>query len=299
MKILVIGDSIIDHYIYGKIYRQSPEDHTIPVVDITRENHSFGGALNVVSNVKALFDKKDEICYSGIIAKYVKPELESMGVKLHNCYMVPGNRIDDKLSSSNLILKSRIIDDVTQKQIVRVDNRQIFNPFVANEYKTFFTDFCLEIYDCIIISDYNKGTISSEVISKLKKFKGVIFVDTKKKDLSIFKKLKNVIVKINLNEYVSIVNNSEKYIDNLIVTLGREGAELINNGKTTFKLHVENVVDSPNVCGAGDVFLAGLALSYMKTNSLMEAIRFANICASKSVEKPGTSVVTYKEVQDE
>ena len=107
--------------------------------------------------------------------------------------------------------KTRLIDTRSKQQIVRIDN-DVHSSSAAITYK-------LDNYDAIVISDYNKGTVSYELIESLRKdYRGPIFVDTKKTDLA---RLEGCVVKINSLEFSQIKTKCS----NMIVTLGPDGAE--------------------------------------------------------------------------
>jgi len=295
MKILVIGDCLIDHYIYAKTTRQSPEDKTIPVYDIEKEEYKVGGALNTALNLKSL-SNSSIVSFSGIISTYATGIFLNNNILLDNCYYVVDKGKDNKLSTTDVLLKTRLIDIETNKQFVRIDNRKKYSDELINRYYQLFKRININEYDGIVISDYDKGIIYSSIVDNLFDYNGMVFVDTKKKDLSIWSNIENCIIKINEKEYLEIEKDTDKSIKNLIITLGCNGAKLIEYGKTKFELSVDNKIKNPDPIGAGDTFLSGFVSYFLKTNDFMESIRFANLCASKSVQMPGTSVVSYDEI---
>ena len=148
-----------------------------------------------------------------------------------------------------------------------------------------------EDVDVLVISDYNKGFLTSEVcceISQLCLQKNIpLFVDSKKKDLSCFD---GAILKINQIEYEKITKYPTNY--ELIVTMGDGGCVYKN------KIYRTNKVEVFDVCGAGDVFMASLIYKYMKHGCMERAIEFANKCASYSVTKFGTYVLTKEDINE-
>lgn len=181
-------------------------------------------------------------------------------------------------------LKVRYVDIKSKQHLIRTDYEKKNKPISINSIGN------MKKYDAIVVSDYNKGSIVEENIKYIiENFKGPIFVDSKKNDLSIFKKC---IIKINESEFIKSTNipkNSE-----LIVTLGENGAlykeEIIpvNKKVTVF-----------DVSGAGDSFMAGLVVQYLIKNDLKFAIKFANVCASSVVQKTGTACIDFEEVKNE
>ena len=175
--------------------------------------------------------------------------------------------------------KTRLIDSRSKQQIVRIDND------IKNEPLEFVTEIP-KIYHAIVISDYNKGLISYELIEELRKeFPGPIFIDTKKQDL---KRLEGCIVKINEVEYKARHSDCT----NMIVTLGKEGA-LFDH-----KIYPAPEIDVTDVCGAGDTFLAALTYAYLNTDGNMElAIQFAIRASAVTVQHTGVYAPRLEEIQ--
>jgi len=181
--------------------------------------------------------------------------------------------------------------------MIRLDNKKQFDIQTIEDYrKIIFKEINLNQFNCIVISDYNKGIVNQEIIQKLKSFNGPIFIDTKKKDLSIWRELKKYYLKINMKEY----DTAEKVwmVKNLIVTDGPNGAILeqsnIRSIKETVFFDTKEYTDNPEVTGCGDVFLSGLVVNYLKTNNLHQAIKFANIVAGLNTCHNGTTEIYYE-----
>ena len=173
--------------------------------------------------------------------------------------------------------KTRLIDTRSKQQIVRIDN-DIHSTSANITYK-------LDNYDAIVISDYNKGTVSYELIESLRKdYRGPIFVDTKKTDLA---RLEGCIVKINSLEFSQIKTKCS----NMIVTLGPDGAEC--NGQRFSAPRVE----VSDVCGAGDTFLSALTYRYVNTGSIEQAIKFAITASAVTVQHLGVYAPTLQEME--
>jgi bifunctional ADP-heptose synthase (sugar kinase/adenylyltransferase) len=172
--------------------------------------------------------------------------------------------------------KTRLIDSRSKQQIVRIDNDADCRP----------VDITTALdYDAIVISDYNKGTVSYELIERLRReFAGPIFVDTKKTDLA---RLEGCIVKINQLEY----NRITSACTDLIVTLGDRGAKWNEIHFTSKRVEVADV------CGAGDTFLAALAYKYLVERSIPPAINFAIRASAITVQHIGNYAPTSKEIQ--
>lgn len=175
--------------------------------------------------------------------------------------------------------KTRLIDSRSRQQIVRIDDD------VESEPMTFETAIPPG-YDAIVISDYNKGLITYELVEELRQeFSGPIFVDTKKQDLARFE---GCIVKINQLEHAARSSDCS----NMIVTQGKQGA-LYNN-----KMYPAAAIDVIDVCGAGDTFLAALAYEYLQTDGNMEAaVEFAIRASAVTVQHTGVYAPRLDEIK--
>jgi D-beta-D-heptose 7-phosphate kinase/D-beta-D-heptose 1-phosphate adenosyltransferase len=179
---------------------------------------------------------------------------------------------------SNTSTKTRLIDLRSKQHIVRIDNDIESQPISITALDT-------SVYDAIVISDYNKGTVSYELIEDLRKeFKGPIFVDTKKTDLA---RLQGCVVKINSLENSLIKTTC---VD-LIVTLGKDGARYNN---VTYSAQPVEVAD---VCGAGDTFLAALVTAYLTEGTIEQAIPYAIRAAGITVQHLGVYAPTWEELE--
>ena len=177
--------------------------------------------------------------------------------------------------------KNRLIDQRTKQQLLRLDKDAISEPVT-------FETAIPPIYDAIVISDYNKGTVSYELIEELAKEVAVpIFVDTKKTDLA---RLSGCYVKINALEKSRATSLPK--IDHLIVTQGHHGATW--NG---WGYPAELVGDVTDVCGAGDTFLAALAYQFLVTNSMPDAVKFANKAAAITVQHIGVYAPRLEQIK--
>ena len=138
----------------------------------------------------------------------------------------------------------------------------------------------------IVISDYNKGCISYELVEEiLQQFRGPVFIDTKKTDLARFE---GAFVKIN-----SLENSLAKTLPSqCIVTLGKQGCEYAG------QIYPAPQVEVADVCGAGDTFLTALVYQYLKTEQISEALLFANRAASVTVKHMGVYAPTLKEINE-
>lgn len=230
-KILLVGDSCVDEYQIVKTDRISPE---APV---------------------PIFTKVDSFARLGM-ANNVKNNLTRFG-----CDVIFFTKSQSR--------KIRLIDQKTERHILRLDYDVIEIPFTIEEMPD-------EVFDGIVVSDYGKGSITSEFVQQLKlKYNVPIFVDTKKHDLASFE---GCIVKVNEDEF----NNAASYCSDLIITQGSKGAKYKGTVYPGVKVTVHDV------CGAGDTFLAALAMFTLHTGSLEEAIPYANKASAITVQHLGT-----------
>lgn len=300
-KILVAGDIILDTYTYGKVDRISPEAPVI-VLKKHKEENRLGGAANVALNLKMLGAHVKLIGSIGkdSNAKNVKKLLKSF-------------EIESFLSESERMVtihKNRFVSD--QQQIIRVDieDKKTIEEDKKFFYKIFFSTF--KEYDIIIFSDYNKGTLINikDLIKLCKAENKTIIVDPKGSNFNKYKYAS--ILTPNLKEFKAVVgscnNESDIIIEgsklikelclkSIIITRGKNGLTLINKDETVqnFSAKTKDVFD---VTGAGDTFVATLALGLSKNKSLLKAIELANLAAGKVVGKFGTSFIRSEELED-
>ena len=189
------------------------------------------------------------------------------------------------IHNGDKIEKHRIVDSNYNHHLLRYD---VGEDTLLREIKLSRLDNFKNL-DAVVISDYNKGFLRHNSIKKIcEKFHEIpVFVDTKKSDLTCFEKC---IIKINKKEFESIKKLPKK--SEIIITLGDKGAMYQHTIYPTIKTEVFDV------CGAGDVFLSGLVYGFLDTKNLEKAIEIANICASFSVGKMGTYVVTQEDLKN-
>ena len=249
VKVLVIGDSCLDEYIYCTTNRFCP-DAPVPILKPESFVSTVGMAGNVADNLKALD---------------VEVEL---------------------ISNANKIKKTRYVDGRTNHMFFRIDEGEddIF-PIAKKSLE----EIVWEDYNAVIISDYCKGFIDEATISYIAEQHPITFLDTKKQIDSYAKNI--TFIKINDVEYrYSADFLDKKYLDKLIITRGPNGAEYEG------KIYPVKKVDVRDTSGAGDTFLAGLVSNYLESFNTIEAIKFANKCATQVVQKKGTAKININEI---
>ena len=193
---------------------------------------------------------------------------------------------DVTLKTGSHSKKTRFIDSRSKQQLLRIDEDVQSSPlqkdFVSN----------INDYDAVVISDYDKGVVTYDLIDWIRQeFKGPIFMDTKKKDIACFY---GIFVKINENEY----KDRWSINDSLIVTLGDRGA-MYKTGRdpkheTVYPCPKVEVVD---ITGAGDTFLSAFTFEFLRSHNHSMAIDFANRASSITVQHFGCYAPTIEEIK--
>ena len=200
----------------------------------------------------------------GGMARNVKANLEQLGVNVN--YLCGDTSI-----------KTRLIDIRSKQQIVRIDNDNTSQPITIDTAIP-------QTYDAIVISDYDKGAVTYELIEDIRKdFNGPIFVDTKKTDLA---RLNGCVVKINQLEFSKVKSTCP----GMIVTLGPAGASWDS------EIFPAPIVEVSDVCGAGDTFLAALTYWYVSSNNMEQAVKFAISASAVTVQHLGVYAPTIEEI---
>jgi bifunctional ADP-heptose synthase (sugar kinase/adenylyltransferase) len=251
-KVLLIGDSCADEWVYGNCDRLSPEA-PVPVLVQSGIDTAPGMAGNVKQNLESL----------GITVNFV--------------------------TNTEALKKTRYIDSKSNQQIVRVDTEPDVGALHPSQLQMALLH---DTYDAIIISDYNKGFLpDTETIKYIAgRYPNTkVFVDTKKTKLPV--EFSNVIYKINQREFEALDPNFIPNRENMIVTMGGDGA--VWNKK---KFPCNDLVRTFDVTGAGDTFLAALVFYYIQLPFMEECIAFANKAAAVAVQNPGTYTLRMDDV---
>jgi rfaE bifunctional protein kinase chain/domain len=299
LKILVIGDVMIDSFIYTESYRMSPEDSSVPVLTPNQKFFTLGGAANVAANLKNLGANVDLVSIIGS---------DIFGQSFLNMLKVKGISTK-KILESNLVkttLKERVF--LNTKQIYRLDYEQnlndSFSKLIIKQIKKISKD-----YDSVILSDYNKGVLNKDTISFIiKYFDCPVIVDPKKNDFSIYQNAtaltpnlteleKATSSSLRSNKSIEKVCNSLLHDFNLkfiVLTRGEKGISLIS--KDGIKHIKAFPIEKPDVTGAGDSVISTLTLTYALDRDEVFATKIANLAGSISVSKTGTSTVSINEL---
>ena len=298
-KIAVVGDLMLDHYLWGSVGRVSPEA-PVPIVDIEKESHRLGGAANVGNNIEELGGIPLLI---GVIGDDNSGKLLLERMKDKN-FDTEGIIIDKTRPTS---VKTRII--AHGQHVVRTDRelRNDINEKTCEEIISIFKKKIGEV-DGIILQDYNKGVLSKELIKEIihetKKWQRIIAVDPKFNNFFEFKDV--YIIKPNIKEAeatlgfkidgeerLKIAGNLIKQrlnCKNVLITRGEKGMSLFTDkGKyVNVETRAREVHD---VSGAGDTVISTLTLILVAGGDVLEAATIANYAAGVVCGEVGISPI--------
>ena len=304
VSILVVGDLILDEFIWGKVSRISPEA-PVPVVQVTSESVMPGGASNVAHNIQALGGKA---YLAGVIGNDSKGELLTEELEKRNINI--GGVARDKKRPT--ILKTRVI--AHHQQVVRIDKEigENIDDNIIEQILTFAREVIKNI-DAVVIEDYGKGVVVPRLIEELigltKKHKKIVTIDPKENYFSLYKNATAITpnhyeaaraVGIKAEDNVPIEEIGRKLLKQLnsevvLMTLGEDGMCVFErSGKTTKIPTVEQ--DVYDVSGAGDTVIGAYTLAVASGARNIEAAHIANCAAGIVVGKVGIAVATQEEL---
>ena len=303
-KVLVIGDLILDEFLWGDVSRISPEA-PVPVVRVHSESFMPGGAANVANNIHALGGRA---YLAGVVGtdergRILTSELRKKGMD------VEGVVIDGERPTT---LKTRVI--AHHQQVVRIDKENIdsLNEGFIGQMLDYAKEIIRDI-DAIIIEDYGKGVCTprllQEILRLAKAHKKIVTVDPKEEHFGYYKGV--TAVTPNYNEALQAAGVKRKDSNDItkigkillsklkceavLLTLGESGMQLFEKkGRIT---HIPTVAqDVFDVSGAGDTVIGAFTLALAAGADMAKAARISNIAASIVVGKVGTAVVTQEEI---
>ena len=301
-KLLVIGDLMIDHYLWGSCERISPEA-PVQVVNVKSESTVLGGAGNVINNLCALGAQVDVISVVG--GCEISDELKALltNIQVSTQYLITQK---DRITSK----KSRII--AAQQQVVRYD-RESTDEISSESQKQILASFksIINNYDGVLLSDYGKGVLTFEltqaIITLANKNGKKVLIDPKGLDYSRYKgaylltpnkKEASEATNINIVDDSSLARaitqlKDECDLDVSLITLSENGVAIYDNDLRTHPTVAREVFD---VTGAGDTVLASLGFALACNIDIDEAIKFSNLAAGVVVGKIGSATATLNEI---
>ncbi len=302
--IAVIGDLMIDHYIWGECNRISPEA-PVQIVSTHKESTVLGGAGNVINNLHSL---NAEVSIFSVVgndnnAKEITSLLSQSPLKETNII-----NENPRLTTR----KSRII--ASNQQVIRFDSETTDNISLTSQFSLFETlkkNFFA--YDIILLSDYGKGvltpSLSQDIINLAKDFNTPVLVDPKGMDYSKYKgatlltpnkKEASLAAQMEISNTTSLQEagfklKNELDLEATLITLSEDGIALFEEKMLLIPTVAREVYD---VTGAGDTVLASLGIALASQFSLKEACEFANKAAAVVVAKVGSATVTLNEIEE-
>jgi len=303
-KLLVVGDLMIDEYVWGDVERISPEA-PVPVVSVNREDYTLGGSGNVVNNLAAL---GAQILVAGVTG--TGPGGTLMARRFADLGVDAGGVIQD--SRRPTTRKTRII--AANQQVLRIDRETVQD--IAAQTRESIAAYVRKVIpsvDAVLISDYGKGLLTRDllaaIIGQATEAGKPAIVDPKGRD---FTKYSNAYLitpnkkEAGLAAGLDIMDAASQHqaaaaifkqtgAQNLLVTCGQDGMALYEGsaGPHTIRSRARQVFD---VSGAGDTVVAVTGLALSAGESLQDAVALANLAAGIVVGKVGTATVTLAEL---
>ena len=306
IRCLVVGDLMLDEYLWGKAERISPEA-PVQVVDVIREELRLGGAGNVVHNLAALGAQVSVCSVVGddqngreLLKQFCSNHIDTSAI-----FLDPDRRTSRK---------TRVV--AAHQQIVRIDreSREALLASVEQQLCLWLTSHTHE-FKVVLLSDYNKGVLTPAVIAaavSAATAAGIpVLVDPKGTDFARYggatlltpnRKEAEAASGITIKDAASLAQAAdvimvEASLQYLLITRSEEGMSLFSHGGEA--VHIPTVAREVfDVSGAGDTVLAALAVGVASAFTMAESARLANVAAGIAVGKLGTSIVTPQEIID-
>lgn len=308
-RVLVIGDLMLDHYIWGDVHRISPEA-PVPVVNVTRDTYVAGGAANVSLNLSNLGVSTTALgyCADDEAGRELYTQLSANGVNVLNPAAV---------RSAPTIIKTRVV--IRGQQFCRIDREAARTAYSIDhnpDFERLIND-ALKNTDAVVLSDYAKGVITQPLLDYVLRYARnhpKLFVAVDPKPSSHLSYANVNLLTPNRSEALELAGmkpfhpNEDYPLEEvcrrinhrfkpqiLIVTLGAEGMAISTKGKVTarFATEAHEVFD---VSGAGDAVIAVLTASLAVGASVADAARLANAAAGCVVAHMGTAPVVKTEL---
>ncbi len=305
-RTLVVGDIVLDHYIWGKVSRISPEA-PVPVVNVSRENLLLGGATNVVNNIHAL---GGVVSVCGVIGRdeaggQLQHLLRAQGIPTDGLIVEPGRPTT---------IKTRII--AHSQQVVRFD-RETNSKIEKDTHQRIFDFFKQKVtegIDAVVLSDYCKGVVTKDLVRDIvrlaKKNRVIVSVDPKVSHFGMYSGVTiltpnlneaSIGSKIEIDDEHSLLKAGELLLKRLkctavLITRSEHGMSLFEHGGRV--THIPTVArDVFDVTGAGDTVISALTLAMAAGAGMVDAARISNYAAGIVVGVMGTATVKPEELK--
>jgi D-beta-D-heptose 7-phosphate kinase/D-beta-D-heptose 1-phosphate adenosyltransferase len=304
-RVLVIGDLMLDQFVWGDVSRISPEA-PVPIVRVRRQEVRPGGAGNVVSNVVALGGRADAC---GLVGR------DPAGRALAAALQTAGGGLAGVVASTAISTTSKTRVIAHQQQVVRFDHdgdHAATQPALARRLRTWIERHARR-FPVVVVSDYGKGVVTPEILAELARLRArhrfAYVIDPKRPNFPHYRGAS--LVKPNLSEASgaagvdiedrqSLAEAGRRLLeqwqaDSILISRGDAGMTLFKPGARAqhFPTVAHEVFD---VTGAGDTVLATCALALAVGGSFEEAAILANHAAGVVVGKVGTATVTAREL---
>jgi D-beta-D-heptose 7-phosphate kinase/D-beta-D-heptose 1-phosphate adenosyltransferase len=303
-RVLVIGDLILDQFLWGDVSRISPEA-PVPVVWVRKESFMPGGASNVANNLRSF---GADVHLVGVIGDdangaILKSELDQKGIRTSGIF-TDGSR--------PTILKTRVV--AQHQQVVRIDKEnaeRLSEELIAR--MAAYVESVIDDIDAVIIEDYGKGVITPSILARIvplaKRRRKIIAVDPKEEHFNYYRGISVITpnnheasqaVGFKITDDITLKKAGEKLLGKLkcaivLITLGENGMAVFQRNKPMKQIPTvaQEVFD---VSGAGDTTIASYTLSLASGADPIESAHIANCAAGIVVGKIGIAVVTPEEL---
>lgn len=305
VRALVIGDLMIDEYLWGNADRISPEA-PVMVVSVEKETHTLGGAGNVINNLKSMGAKVEAVGLAGTgsAGKMIFEKLETLGISTDGVISEP-----DRPTTR----KTRVV--ASNQQVLRID-REVRKKITQDSFDRLIKIMAVKIpdVDVIILSDYDKGLITKALVKETvriaEKNHIMVLADPKAMDFSKYEKVSILTPNrkeagfashMDIRSGMDLIRAGQKImtiarLEKLLITCGKDGMMLFETGSEPYAIasKARQVFD---VSGAGDTVIALLGLGLAVGASFKDSAKIANEAAGIVVAKVGTATASIDELK--
>ncbi len=300
-SVLVIGDLVLDQYVWGRVSRISPEA-PVPVVDVTGETFKLGGAANVANNIVSLGGRATVM---GVVGRDRAAEtMENLLTEQGIVFLA----VEDKRPTT---VKTRVI--AHSQQVVRFDqeNRDYISGKVLKNILKNIEE-AVDEHDAVIISDYKKGVVNREVVNAVVRAAGAkqfVAVDPKTGHFHLYKGVSLITPNLleasqgsgmEISDEKTLIRAGKKLIEklglkSLLITRGEDGMSLFHGREA---VHIPSLARKVyDVTGAGDTVVSAFTLAYASRATLEEAAVISNHAAGIVVGEVGTACASPEKLR--